>query len=434
MPHALIINPWATDFKLYDEWMHPLGLYFLLSLLQHNNWEIDFVNCLDRGPSTKTKRYDTGDFDSRGYPRPAVYRSIPRRYKMYGISCEEFNLSLDSLTTPDIIFVGSGMTYWYPGLAATLDHLRTRYPRIPILVGGTTATLMPHLLTNRDEYTFVFTGPLTARAGGPPLELPGGHALGCADWSPGLIDAFKHFDTLRHGPILATTGCPYSCTYCASKQLQGPFNPRPIERVVKETGFLIDTLGVSNCSFFDDALLYDSNNHFFPLMNEIPQADICFHAPNGLHLRWITTKTAALMKKRNFKTLRFGYESGMGKYSKDTNQKASLRLVEEKTSLLYDAGFEGRDIGIYVMAGLPGQRPDDVIGEIKAVAQFGTKVKPVFLSPVPHTPLFGYYAELFPQIRTDPLWQNDVFFITQLSGWDEKSIEEIKHRGKAGTQ
>ena len=30
---ALVVNPFITDFKLYDEWMHPLGLYFLIDLL-----------------------------------------------------------------------------------------------------------------------------------------------------------------------------------------------------------------------------------------------------------------------------------------------------------------------------------------------------------------------------------------------------------------
>jgi hypothetical protein len=29
-PLALVINPHAADFKLYDEWMHPLGLYLLI--------------------------------------------------------------------------------------------------------------------------------------------------------------------------------------------------------------------------------------------------------------------------------------------------------------------------------------------------------------------------------------------------------------------
>ena len=39
--------------------------------------------------------------------------------------------------------------------------------------------------------------------------------------------------------------------------------------------------------------------------------------------------------------------------------------------------------------------------------------------------LFERYAERYPAIRTDPLWHNDTFFITQLPGWGVEGVEEV---------
>ena len=72
---ALVINPWVTDFKLYDEWMHPVGLYFLISLLRHNGWQVRFFDCLAHGRHARGKAYGTGDFQSTEIPKPDLYRS-----------------------------------------------------------------------------------------------------------------------------------------------------------------------------------------------------------------------------------------------------------------------------------------------------------------------------------------------------------------------
>ena len=129
-----------------------------------------------------------------------------------------------------------------------------------------------------------------------------------------------------------------------------------------------------------------------------------------------------------FVTLRFGYESGDPHHAADRNSKITRREVGQKTAHLIKDGFRGKDIGVYVMAGLEGQKPSDVIEEIEFIASLGVQAKPVYLSPVPTTPLFERYSEAFPQLRTDPLWHNDVFFITQLPGWSVEAVEEIRTR------
>jgi radical SAM superfamily enzyme YgiQ (UPF0313 family) len=85
------------------------------------------------------------------------------------------------------------------------------------------------------------------------------------------------------------------------------------------------------------------------------------------------------------------------------------------------------------MAGLSGQLPADVIKEIEFAASLSVKVKPVFLSPVPHTPLYEKYAAIFPELNADPLQHNDTFFITRLPGWNAEEAQRIMDTAKKYT-
>ena len=71
-----------------------------------------------------------------------------------------------------------------------------------------------------------------------------------------------------------------------------------------------------------------------------------------------------------------------------------------------------------------------MIEEMRHIASFSAAVKPVFVSPVPGTPLFEEYAAEYPLLRTDPLWQNDSFFITRLPGWGEEGVEAVRRCAK----
>jgi hypothetical protein len=118
----------------------------------------------------------------------------------------------------------------------------------------------------------------------------------------------------------------------------------------------------------------------------------------------------------------------------DEERRSSTKITEteliKKVDLLKSAGFSNRDLGLYIMGGLKEQMPDDMLTEMNYIGSLGVKVKPVFISPVPQTILFEYYAQQFPLLRLDPLWQNDSFFITCLKGWDHAAIESVRVKAK----
>lgn len=422
---VVVINPWAIDFKLYDEWMHPLGLYFLISRLKHAGVTVRFFNCLDRLPGTRNKRFSTGDYPSVEVDRPQLYDGIPRTYKRYGRPRADLIRFLKNGPAPSAVLLGSAMTYWLPGLKYTVEVVRRILPGVPVVVGGTSAMLMPKLLRREATGVSIVPGSVfdsTALNGF--LEI--GEAT-TAGWRPSLLDAYRETGRLRHGPVLATLGCPMACSYCASEALQPSFRIRDPRLVAEEVSYLAHEMGVRDFAFYDDALLYRADEGLGPLLDALRERRIRarFHLPNGLHLRWLTRSLLQRMKEAGFETLRFGYESGHHLQGDAVSHKATRRLTEQKIDLVRRAGFASTQVGVYVMGGLRGQTPGQMMEDIEFIAGLGVMVKPVFVSPVPRTALFETYAREFPALTKDPLWHNDTFFVTRLPGWGWDAAQQI---------
>lgn len=424
---ALVINPWVADFKLYDEWMHPIGLYFLISLLKYNGFEVFFFDCLQRPAAARNKRHNVGNIDYREHKKPSLYRTVKRKFKLYGRSQESLELFLSVIPYPDIICFGSGMTYWYPGLVETVGVVSKIFPKALSIVGGISAKLIPQFLRSFLPDSFIFEGSLFDTSSLKNSKIPFFQDLETARWDQSLLHGLHCLTHAHHGPVLTSLGCPLSCTYCASRMLQKDFFPRNSLVIAQEIEYLQSRFDVKDFAFFDDALLYKPSRNFIPIMNLLMERKISarFHTPNGMHIQWLSPEVIALLLESGFCTLRFGYESGDKRYRFDTDEKASKKELETKIACVLKSGFAGTDVGVYVMAGLTGQTPGDVARDMEFVALQGVKVKPVFLSPVPLTPLFKRYAGRFPLLETDPLFHNDSFFAAQLPGWDHDALQQI---------
>ncbi len=430
-PHVLVVYPWVTDFKLYDEWMHPLGLYYLISLLRHNGCTVSFFNCLTYTGHEKEKPLSTGMFPSRAHTKPLAYRGVPRTYKRYGCSAQQFAAFLDTLGTQadiDLICIGSGMTYWIDGLLETTSFLHRMFPDTPRVIGGTSAQLIPGHLRSRLPGTFIFPHHLFDDAALRQCAVPVLNTLSTKGWVPELISGLQLQHKLYHGPVLTSLGCPHSCTYCASSFISPEFTQRSHRMVMKELDYMSTVRGITHTALYDDAFLYRPHSHARGLLTNIrnQRIPLTYHCPNGLHLRWLDREILDLMCACRFHTLRFGYESSRYRYQTHTSHKTDESTLARVARLLHEYGYQGNRSGIYVMAGLPGQTPRMVADEIEAISCCAIHVKPVFLSPVPHTPLYRHYATAIPDITTDPRRHNDTVFIPSLAQWDHIAVEQIK--------
>ena len=422
--NALVVNPYVADFKLYDEWMHPLGLYFLIDILTANNIDVHYFNFLERPAEMPAKKYGTGRFNFVELPKPDCFREIKRKYKLYGCEKEHFFEYCSLLPKIDVIFISGMMTYWIDGVRETIRVIRERYPCMPVVGGGVAMQLMPHFYHQNIPGIHIYDASLFPENG--KVTVPGIAQTIIPPMIPSLRTAFEIMKMpLLHGPALLTLGCPLSCSYCASRILQPRFKRRPLEVIKEEILFLIQN-GIQDISFFDDALLVNSEKLLIPFLKWIIKQEykIRFHTPNGLHLVHVTEELLYLMRDAGFTTLRFGYESGRMKHRIQTGGKVDYRILECKLKLLQKIPFP--DTGIYLMGGLPESSPDEMIDEMKFVGSFGVSVKPVFLSPVPGTALFNTYSTQFPILKTEPRSHNDTYFTTILPEWGEDGVEKAR--------
>ena len=77
-------------------------------------------------------------------------------------------------------------------------------------------------------------------------------------------------------------------------------------------------------------------------------------------------------------------------------------------SFLYQAGFSCGQVGVYIMAGIPGQEMQEVVGAIRLVQDAGATPKINDYSPIPGTEEWQKALEISGrEIETEPLWQNN---------------------------
>ncbi|MBA7522934.1 hypothetical protein ES705_15054 [subsurface metagenome] len=161
---ALLVNPWVYDFKAFDFWNKPIGLLIIANILKNLGVEIDFIDCMDRTSpyfktNTTTDIWGRGKYIHEVVEKPEIFKKIPRYYKRYGMPRKLFLKIINEIDQPDIIFITSTMTYWYPGVFEATKILKEKFPQTKIILGGIYATLCEKHAKEYSGADIIFTGP-----------------------------------------------------------------------------------------------------------------------------------------------------------------------------------------------------------------------------------------------------------------------------------
>ena len=161
-----------------------------------------------------------------------------------------------------------------------------------------------------------------------------------------------------------------------------------------------------------------------PLLERVVEAGLSvrFHTPNALHARFLTPEVARWLKRAGFVTVRLGLETVTRRY----DQKVSLEEFEAAVASLRQAGYAPREIGVYLLFGLPEQDLSEVRKAAEYVARL--KARPILAeySPVPGTPLFKEASRTsrYPLLEEPLAHNNSVFPAFKRPDWE--SIEGLK--------
>jgi radical SAM superfamily enzyme YgiQ (UPF0313 family) len=204
---------------------------------------------------------------------------------------------------------------------------------------------------------------------------------------------------------------------------------RDPDSVVKEITHWHEKYNVKDFVFYDDALLVDAEKHAAPMLEGIINADlnVRFHTPNAVHIREISKQMARLMFHAGFETLRLGLETTSLDIRNELDKKVTLSEFVSAITCLKEAGFDQRRIGVYLLAGLPGQQIEFIEDSIQTVRRTGATPILAYYSPIPKTALWRQaVAASRYNLESDPLFTNNAILPCQKDPFSWQTISHLK--------
>ncbi len=438
MKDILLVNPWIYDFTAYDFWLRPLGLLYIASVVRENSdCRLHFVDCLDRShprlaTKVKSRPDGGGHFPKETIAKPEALRAVPRRFSRYGIPVSLFLDELKRLPRPEAVLMTSGMTYWYIGVQLAIDLIRRKWGRVPIVLGGIYPTLAPEHARRFSGADVVVEGAaentilplLKTILGDSRVKEREYRSLGDLPWP--AVDLLNRPAAL---PILTSRGCPFRCSFCATPLRYPSFEPRSLSSVVLEIEENALFHGVRNFAFYDDALLLEKENHIEPILRSVIEKnlDVAFHTPNGLHIRQIDRRLAALFRRAGVESIYLSQESFDAGILAASCPKVSGGDLARALDALEAAGYLRSEINVYLIVGLPGQDLQTVRESIREVRRLGARPRLAFFSPVPGTFEWTRLVERgCLAADADPLLHNKLAFAYIWGGVSSGGFEDLR--------
>jgi radical SAM superfamily enzyme YgiQ (UPF0313 family) len=282
-----------------------------------------------------------------------------------------------------------------PMLKPVLETVKAFDKDIVTIVGGAHATNAPeHTMKffGRDLLDFAFVGegeigfPIfleeLARNGGHFKRAPGLawrengglHAnpraqeedldrLGMPAWDLILPESYpfsphgvvcKNFPI---APVMATRGCPYKCTFCASAGTQ--LRKRSIELVLEEVKLLHDKHGIREFHMVDDNFTLDmdyARDFALALMQQGLGAS--WSTPNGVRLDRLNRELVRLLRDAGFYSISVGIESGSDPVRIRMKKGSTIQKIRNDLKMVNEVG--GIDVTGFFILGFPGETKDDI--------------------------------------------------------------------------
>jgi radical SAM superfamily enzyme YgiQ (UPF0313 family) len=429
---VLLINPYIYDVSAYGFWSAPLGLLYMGSIMRMNGAEVRLLDCLKTDES-REKSDGRAPFLKKRVDTPRVVSGSGKRFRRYGQSPAEVAWILRAMEEPDLVMITCTMTYWYLGASEIVGLVREAFPRAKIVVGGNYVTLCyDHAVRELSQADLVVRSFETDRfygwvekACGFPLQ----QKINPTDLRNLPYPCFDLYEKVRFVSLMTSVGCAYRCSYCATAYLQ----PRMIRRQPDD---VLDEIRhwhqrrVERFIVYDDSFLFRSESYARPLLRGIEKLPfkVALYNPNALNATMIDRETASLLKRAGFKEARLGFETADPGLQARTGGKVRTEDLEWAVDHLMKEGFEGGDIVVYVLTGLPGQRHEGVGSTIEYLHGLGVCIHLAQFSPIPHSSLYEQYEGLARYPLSEPMFQNNALFPFEWEGFTEDDLNALKQR------
>ncbi|MBI4180439.1 MAG: cobalamin B12-binding domain-containing protein [Chloroflexi bacterium] len=327
------------------------------------------------------------------------------------------------VTDADIV----GLTAMTPTINTAITiahHLKKSNPDLPIILGGTHATLLPEeTLTNTPQLDVIVKGEgeetilelLQALEQKHPLDKIGGISyrrngkVVSTPLRPTNIDlnslpflayhllpwrSYKphppHGRALPFAAIITSRGCPYHCSYCSKPVFGTKFRAQSPQRVVDEIAYYQDRFGIKEVAFYDDVFTLNQKRAD-AIAEEIIKRGLKIYWTCETRVNLVNKDLLSHMKQAGCYAIAYGIESASQEILDTLNKGITIDEVEAAIRLTREAGLQ--TIG-YFMLGSPGETPETISQTI----EFAKKSKVDFAqfavtTPFPGTELYDLYLK-----------------------------------------
>jgi len=410
--------------------MPPLGLAYLCGSLEAAGHEVRVIDAVGEG---------LGQFRPFG------------PYHLHGLSDETVVERVPADT--DVIGVGLMFSCTWPATRELLRRIKATHPAKLLVLGGEHVTALPWLTFLQSPVDVGVVGEgeetllelLTALESGRPLtEVPGlvlpgperdvirspvRSRIRAIDEIP--LPAWRDFDlegymafNQPHGasrgrfiPMLATRGCPYECTFCASPSMWTQrWLPRSPRLVVDEMERYVREYAVRDFQFEDLTAIVRAD-WVADFCNEIKRRglEVTWQLPSGTRSEAMSRELAALVRETGCHEFAYAPESGSPEMLRTIKKRVKLDRLYVSTRAALDAGIR---VGMFIILGFPQESLRQILqtyGLIARMAWLGAHhVNVGAYSPQPNTAL---YHELVREGRIPPEPELDDRFFFDLFGY-----------------
>lgn len=405
---VLINPPWYFGHSRDIILSQNLGIGYLSSYLQSYGHKVSVIDALAEGVSNIRKVKDKYQkFYQVGLSYQDILNKIPQGADFIGISSPFTN-------NARIVKELAGF-------------LKTKMPKVPIILGGVYPSLTPQeALCNLFDYIVIGEGEkalLDLVSGKDAETIKGVFSYGnnkenfeCAEIIKDLdeipfparnrlpMEKYLSFSSprrlkLKSASVITSRGCPFDCNFCSIHLITGyVWRKHSAGNVLEEIRSLIKNYAIEHIEFEDDNLTLDKTRamQIFKGIEKINKdgGKLSWSTPNAIRIDSLDRELLQEIKKSNCLSLSFGIESGDPEILKKMNKKINLQKVIEVIRLCKELNIK---VVVFFMVGYPGETKDS----FKKTLSFVRKLKEIgvdtFYSTVtrayPGTKLFDICQE-----------------------------------------
>ncbi len=167
------------------------------------------------------------------------------------------------------------------------------------------------------------------------------------------------FQKFPIAPIMATRGCPFSCSFCAGNIVSGKkIRMHSVDFMLEQIQYLYNTHKIREFHIVDDNFTFNRNyaKMFSRRLIDL-NLPISWATPNGVRLDGLDEELLKLMKQSGLYLISLGIESGSDRVLSLMKKETTVKQIREGIKMIHYAGI---DVAGFFMLGFPGETINDI--------------------------------------------------------------------------